>query len=176
MSAEELGEGALLKSAFRDSQNSIDQGPVSDSDSNAVHLEKHESRSRAGSFVSVYKWMIPSDVEEVRCRHLKEIGMKVVDAGSRLRHSESGLEEAEIPDAFGAPVPCYLIVVNLQDLFKPEEDRRHRVNQRGASVHDGDVYSQSPASYETAPAAWRREPVQPLGTYRPWSGTGEYPR
>jgi hypothetical protein len=43
------------------------------------------------------------------------------------------------------PAQCYLIVVNLQDLFKPEEDRPHRVNRRGASVHDGVVYSQPPA-------------------------------
>jgi hypothetical protein len=49
--------------------------------------------------------------------------MKVLGAGSCLRHAESGLEEAEISDAFGAPVPCCLVAVNLQDVFKPEEDR-----------------------------------------------------
>ena len=52
-------------------------------------------------------------MKEVSCSHLKEIGMKVLVARSSLRHAESGLEEAEIPDAFGTAISCYLVVVNL---------------------------------------------------------------
>ena len=115
-------------------------------------------------------------MKEVSCSHLKEIGMKVLVARSCLRHGESGLEESEIPDAFDAAISCYLIVVNLQDLFETEEEWRQQVNLRGALVHDGAVCLQPPALYGTAPVALRREPVQPPGICHLWSGRGEYPR
>ncbi len=64
---------------------------------------------------------------------------------------------AEIPDAFGAAVPCYLVLVNLQDFFEAEEKWRQRVNLRGASAYDSAVYSQPPVLYETTVAASRCE-------------------
>ena len=93
--------------------------------------------------------------------------MKILVARSCLRHSESGLEEPEISDAFGATVPCYLVLVNLQDLFEVEEERCQRVNLRGASVRDGAVCSPPPALCETTLVALRRELVQPPGTCHP---------
>jgi hypothetical protein len=50
--------------------------------------------------------------------------MKVLVARSSLRHGKGGLEQAEVPDACGASVSFDLVVVNLQDLFQTEEDRR----------------------------------------------------
>ena len=66
-------------------------------------------------------------MEKVGCCHLEEVDVKVLVGDPCLRHSESGLEEAEVLDSFGAAVPCDLVVVNLQDLFQPEEKRRQRV-------------------------------------------------
>lgn len=91
VSAEELGEAALLEFSIRDSENGVDQCLVCDFESDAVHLEEHESCGCASSLVAVHKRMVPDDVKEVRCGHLKEVSVKVLGAGSCLRHSESGL-------------------------------------------------------------------------------------
>lgn len=66
-------------------------------------------------------------MEEVGRCHLKKIGMKILVAGSCLRHGESGQEEVQIPDPFTAAVPCYLVAVNLEDLFEAEEEGRQRL-------------------------------------------------
>src|SRR5574337_1773133 len=115
-------------------------------------------------------------MKQVSCSHLEEISMKVVDACSSLRHGKSRLEEAEIPDASGAAISGYLIVVNLQDLFQTEEEWRQQANLRGALVHDGAVCSQLLALYGTTSVASRREPVQPPGICRLWAKRGGYPR
>jgi hypothetical protein len=100
-------------------------------------------------------------VHRVGCCHLKEIGMKVLV-------TRSCSQEAEIPDAFGAAIPCYLVVVNLQDLFEAEEER---CQWSVCEALQCTMVSYSPpqALYGTTPAASRREPVQP-----PWglSATG----
>lgn len=126
MSPKELGNGTLLKFSFCNGYNGVDQCLVRGSDPDAVHLKENESRGYAGSLVAVYKWVVSDEMEEVGCCHFKEIGMKILVACSCLWHGESGLQEAEIPDTFGAAVPCYLVVVNLQDLFEAEEEWRQR--------------------------------------------------
>ena len=66
-------------------------------------------------------------MKELSCSHLEEISMKVLDACSSLWYGKSGLEETEIPDASGAAISGYLIVVNLQDLFRPRKGGDNRL-------------------------------------------------
>jgi hypothetical protein len=87
-----------------------------------VHLKKHQSCGYTGTLIAIYKWVVPDDMKEVSSSHLKKIAMKVLAARSSLRHGERGLEEIEIPDALGAAISSYLVVVNLQDLFETEEN------------------------------------------------------
>ncbi len=67
------------------------------------------------------------------------------------------MEAAEITGSLGPSVPPDLIVVDVQDLLKAEEQRRQWVNQRGASGRGGTDDSPSPALSETTRAAWRHE-------------------
>ncbi len=68
--------------------------------------------------------MILHNMEKVGRRHLEKIGVIVLAAASRFWHCESRMEESKITDSLGPSVPFYLITVDVQDLFKAEEQRR----------------------------------------------------
>lgn len=60
-------------------------------------------------------------MEEVGGCHLEEIGVIIFGAASCLRHRESRLKKAQIADSFSAAVSFYLILMDLENLFKVEE-------------------------------------------------------
>src|SRR5438477_1024760 len=78
---------------------------------------------RASSLIAIFKRMILHDVEQVRRRHVCEVGVQIAATKRLLRLSDRRFQKSEITNLGRTSEFCDLVGVYLQDLIQRQKDR-----------------------------------------------------
>ena len=67
--------------------------------------------------------MIPNKVKEISGGHCVNIRVEIISAETDSRRGDGRLQQVEVADTSVPAVPLYLVVMNFDDLVKPEKGR-----------------------------------------------------